>query len=892
MSTDHFQDPRPTSSHDIATSTRPDIKRAMSTPNLSINIPQPKAKFMANKGDVVPEEGEDDSEAELTAVSSICHSPGWDDAVTKKQKKEKEEAKKRKKKEAGKAAAKAQAQAKADAKQAEKEKRNRLSKVNPGNNTSRFSRLGMMINRSSSMPVVAQTREQSTSILEPMTVSSNLERPTSSMTQKTTKVWIDLANNSKNTPQRAASPIRQLTISPPSSPVNSQHGLRDNGISTINDTEQKYRYVDSDISQHAQHHPEPQNLNGSTDTQIHQDLSQQSITGDRISESERTSEQWESIYERAAHLMRSGQSKDRNQSRSRDPSTISNGGRKLRKKSHPPTTHHPANLDQEHTSRPSSSSCTSREASRQRASEELEGGNRPSSGHSSDQRGRSGSVHSQQHSDRNTVSSRVSQERSGQDKERQQSRGRRLSLTSMKNFIRSPSSGGSHDKDDNSDLGNLRAHSNRRPPTQPASRSHIIGSPSESGLHQRRSSSKSNLPGDGGLRHVAKASSNEKVPSISAADRELDAVHIRSISHGTNQHSRQASSISSVAQRTSKLERFFGQPVTAQFVGSPVDSQSPSTINTLSPAPSVEPRSQDSVESLNTQKSTMTFSEGHGTEDSSAITTPMQSSTELYKEEEESRTQYNDHVYDSKNGYDQGVDDSYVMSNAVRKSGGKPPSTPHPLSSRPTGDSSTVPALPAMFNDHLPPVMSGLEKPTPIRSISTPELSHQDLSFLPVLKHQPLPNSNKHSSVNLAVKKGEDAAQDQNRFSTPARVQHKPTPEKRDILKTPIATNYLQQARLSMATPMRPAPGLPKVGAAVDPIAKMFVVCCSCKYYHDMPSKIYECMAKSDNVVEDRDLGVHGVISTSVRCPWCNHGMTTACCAGYAAVVLLKERLH
>jgi hypothetical protein len=75
-------------------------------------------------------------------------------------------------------------------------------------------------------------------------------------------------------------------------------------------------------------------------------------------------------------------------------------------------------------------------------------------------------------------------------------------------------------------------------------------------------------------------------------------------------------------------------------------------------------------------------------------------------------------------------------------------------------------------------------------------------------------------------------------------------------------------------------------------LAKMFVICCHCRYFHDMPSKIYECMTKPDNVVTDRDLGVSGVISMAVKCPWCGHGMSTRCCEGWAAAVVLRERLH
>ncbi|KAI0473984.1 hypothetical protein GGR56DRAFT_560047 [Xylariaceae sp. FL0804] len=75
-----------------------------------------------------------------------------------------------------------------------------------------------------------------------------------------------------------------------------------------------------------------------------------------------------------------------------------------------------------------------------------------------------------------------------------------------------------------------------------------------------------------------------------------------------------------------------------------------------------------------------------------------------------------------------------------------------------------------------------------------------------------------------------------------------------------------------------------------EPIAKVLVECCSCRFLHDMPARAYECMARPDSVVEDRLLGVSAAISTTVRCPWCAHGMTTACCAGWAAVVYLKEK--
>lgn len=76
------------------------------------------------------------------------------------------------------------------------------------------------------------------------------------------------------------------------------------------------------------------------------------------------------------------------------------------------------------------------------------------------------------------------------------------------------------------------------------------------------------------------------------------------------------------------------------------------------------------------------------------------------------------------------------------------------------------------------------------------------------------------------------------------------------------------------------------------PIAKMLVECCHCRFYQDMPSRVYEAMARPDDTIQDQRLGVSGQVTTCVKCPWCAHNMSTACCAGYAAVVYLKEKLH
>ncbi|EKD18575.1 uncharacterized protein L3040_007405 [Drepanopeziza brunnea f. sp. 'multigermtubi'] len=207
-------------------------------------------------------------------------------------------------------------------------------------------------------------------------------------------------------------------------------------------------------------------------------------------------------------------------------------------------------------------------------------------------------------------------------------------------------------------------------------------------------------------------------------------------------------------------------------------------------------------------------------------------------------------------------------------------------------------------------------KPSMSRSWSTPELQ-QDLSFLPALKHQPLPRprrSNENDNGNPKGKENEATPsklpvtplvskysppvetplKTLSRPPTTVRIGSPPPPNSEG--SSPAPSNYLQNARLSLPRSQKtifPSSTFsPHHQIGPDPIAKMLVVCCSCKYFHDMPSKVYECMTKPYNVVTDRDRGVSGVVSTAVKCPWCGHGMSTACCAGYAAMVYLKERLH
>ncbi|KAF8860045.1 hypothetical protein BDZ45DRAFT_326964 [Acephala macrosclerotiorum] len=228
------------------------------------------------------------------------------------------------------------------------------------------------------------------------------------------------------------------------------------------------------------------------------------------------------------------------------------------------------------------------------------------------------------------------------------------------------------------------------------------------------------------------------------------------------------------------------------------------------------------------------------------------------------------------------------------------------------------PSLPKASDGPPPKTSDGLSnssdiqrRPSLARSISTPDLQKEaDLSFLPALKHQALTKPTKKSRGFLSKKKSKEknkqaSVSSDNEKSPTSLVRPPPitVPTTKSEGSSPTSSQppsqYLQNARLNISGPRSPKTSFPhsgnphlNVGGGPEPVAKMFVVCCSCKYFHDMPSKIYECMAKPDNVVTDTKLGVSGVISTSVKCPWCGHGMTTSCCSGYAAVVYLREKFH
>ncbi|KAJ8066265.1 hypothetical protein OCU04_005347 [Sclerotinia nivalis] len=224
------------------------------------------------------------------------------------------------------------------------------------------------------------------------------------------------------------------------------------------------------------------------------------------------------------------------------------------------------------------------------------------------------------------------------------------------------------------------------------------------------------------------------------------------------------------------------------------------------------------------------------------------------------------------------------------------------------------------------------------KSSSTTALQNT-LNFLPKLKHQPLrprksQGKRQTSEGNNVSGNGNENVGKGKRESASASAYAQYNDSKNSLMSSPVlnggessnsngnssssekdnnnnnnnnnneSSQYLRSARLAIPPKKGPRSSAHQMATSsaqslhsngqggIEPMAKMFVICCGCKYFHDLPSKLYECMAKPEAVVKDEGLGVSGVVSTRVSCPWCGHGMSTRCCEGWAAVVVLKERLH
>ncbi|KAL8788212.1 MAG: hypothetical protein Q9195_007427 [Heterodermia aff. obscurata] len=199
----------------------------------------------------------------------------------------------------------------------------------------------------------------------------------------------------------------------------------------------------------------------------------------------------------------------------------------------------------------------------------------------------------------------------------------------------------------------------------------------------------------------------------------------------------------------------------------------------------------------------------------------------------------------------------------------------------------------------------------------TPTPPMPSLDFLPQLKHQPLTKPKPRSSF-IPPKNPDGIRPPSNQFPVPAAVQANTIPNNHSApnLAPGRSWGHHRQSGSSSETAltqMDPRRELGKrmstlgpfsyAGAEKEldkPMAKMFVICCHCRFWHDLPSKIYAAMAVPKTLQREKGQLMMGgeagreeaMLDTMVQCPWCNHAMSTACCAGWTAVVYLHERHH
>ncbi|MCJ1430218.1 hypothetical protein MMC29_008135, partial [Sticta canariensis] len=186
------------------------------------------------------------------------------------------------------------------------------------------------------------------------------------------------------------------------------------------------------------------------------------------------------------------------------------------------------------------------------------------------------------------------------------------------------------------------------------------------------------------------------------------------------------------------------------------------------------------------------------------------------------------------------------------------------------------------------------------------------LDFLPQLKHQALTKPKRTSPVRPSFTSTPD------KISFPASSQFpvpcSPTIQSPGDSSLPSSPDL----KLMPRSPLRPGTSVRRrtmgplsfgtgggaEGLDAKPVAKLFVICCKCKFWHDLPSNLYELMAVPRKLSRrDSDEGgaeaessragaKEGRLDTMVQCPWCQHPMTTWCCAGWTTVVYLHERHH
>ena len=193
-----------------------------------------------------------------------------------------------------------------------------------------------------------------------------------------------------------------------------------------------------------------------------------------------------------------------------------------------------------------------------------------------------------------------------------------------------------------------------------------------------------------------------------------------------------------------------------------------------------------------------------------------------------------------------------------------------------------------------------------LQTQSTATNSVPSLDFLPKLKHQPLVKRERQSPTRSAQADSSSASMSQ--FPSPlgASTYHSPTSTDPPDLKLiprsprrppsqfPLPTGSRHnRSATDVGTISTFGKGALAEGLDAKPVAKLFIICCKCKFWHDLPSKLYEAMALPKELHKAEEGKLTGArLETAVRCPWCEHAMTTFCCQGWTTVVYLHERHH
>lgn len=101
-----------------------------------------------------------------------------------------------------------------------------------------------------------------------------------------------------------------------------------------------------------------------------------------------------------------------------------------------------------------------------------------------------------------------------------------------------------------------------------------------------------------------------------------------------------------------------------------------------------------------------------------------------------------------------------------------------------------------------------------------------------------------------------------------------------------------------VSRPVRP------LTVGTKPIAKVFVICCQCNRWLDMPSSVYKKLilpshdTKNIGVVQEayasgnHNAGIMASRADIVECHWCEHRMSTTCCKSWTMLSYPYERHH